>query len=337
MAVSDTWKAKDTIAEDREAIKNYKNYDPEKEKAEHPEENYPIMTIEDAKKMTVTYRKKLALDIVKSYWRTGLLTGGSIFFILSGRRLMKKQIIELSAMYASLLESYRRYRQNVINDIGAEKDQEYMYGVKTIEAIDAETGEQIEKTVVDYTSNLSPYARWLDEGIYDKSQSRWIWQNNLYTRNKSDLEVKIRLIQNECNDILRRRGFMTLNEVYYKLGLPMTEAGQHVGWVRGGFTDGSAGDEYIDFGVFPEFDNGKHQLPINKKFLDPSSNQRIPLLDFNVICIDKIWNDIFEYDNRSLVSYEQRMHGGYESSKEALGRWYLQNGMEEEFEKIIAG
>lgn len=334
MAVSDTWNNKETISEDIEAVKGYKNYDPEKEKAEHPD--HPIMTLEDAKKLKSTYQKKLAVDILKAYWRTGLMTGGSIFLILSGRKLMRKQILELSAMYASLLESYRRYRQNVIDDIGAEKDQEYAYGIKTVDAIDEETGEVTKRTMIDTGRAASPYARWVNEGIWDSNERRWIWQNNIYTANRDELAVRIKLIQNECNDILRRRGFMTLNEVYYKLGLPMTEAGQHVGWVRGGFTDGTAGDDFIDFGVFPEFGNGKYQLPVNKLFLDKSTNQRCPLLDFNCICLDQIWDNMYEYDNRSLIAYDQRNRGGYDHSAEVLDRFFQNADYAEEFKESFA-
>lgn len=316
MAVVDTWKNKEEITNDISTIKQLK---------EAPEEAETTEALEVRKNDISKTRKKLIYDLMKAYWKTAALTGGSAFLILSGRKLMKKQIAVLSSMYASLLESYRRYRQSVIADAGAEKDQEYAYGVRTIEAIDADTGEVVKKTIVEDGRMHSQYAKWLNEGIWDNKEGRWLWKNRMWTPRKAELQVRINMIQNECNDILRRRGFMTLNEVYYKLGLPLTEEGQHVGWVRGGFVDGSAGDDFIDFGVFPDFCGGKYQLPVNRAFLDPTSNQNCPLLDFNVVCLDAIWSNIFEYDNRSMAVYEQRNRGGYDCSKEDLDRWYVQS------------
>ena len=320
VAVKDTWDNKDELSNDISTVKRLKEYDPAKEHAENPDNQ--IMTIEDAKKQLSRANKKLIADMMKTYWKTTALTGGSVVLILSGRRLMRKQIAELAAMYASLLESYRRYRQNVISDLGAEKDQEYAYGVKTIDTIDSETGEVVKKVVVDGTRIASRYARWMNEGDWDKANQRFMWENRIYTPNKLELEARLHSIQSSCNDILRMRGWMTLNEVYYKLGFPPTEEGQHVGWVRGGFTDGTAGDDFIDFGVFPDYCHGKYQLPVNRLFLDHKSNQRCPLLDFNVICLDKIWNNIYEYDNRSSLAYEQRRTNDYEGSKESLDRWF---------------
>ena len=313
VGIVDTWKNKEEISNDINTIKQLKA---------GPEEAETQEALEVRKNDISKNRKKLAADLLKAYWKTAAMSGGSIILILSGRKLYRNQIIALSSMYASLLESYRRYRQNVIADVGAEKDQEYAYGVRTIEAIDAETGEIIKKTVVDEGRNISRYAKWLNEGVWDNKNHRWIWRNILYTPNKLELQARLNMIQNECNDILRRRGFMTLNQVYDKLSLPPTEEGQHVGWVRGGFVDGSAGDDFIDFGVFPNYCGGKYQLPVNRQFLDPRSNQACPLLDFNVICLDDIWNNIFEYDNRSMTAYEQRNHGGYAGSAESLDRWF---------------
>lgn len=327
VAITDTWKNKDKISGDISEIKKLKEYDPEKEKAEHPDQ--AVMKPEDIKVQLSRANKKLAGDILKTYWKTTVMTGGSVILILSGRKMMRKQIIELSTMYASLLETYRRYRQNVINDLGKEKDQEYAYGIKTVETIDAETGEILKKTMPSETcaAGGSQYARWLNEGVWSAEEGRWLWRNVLYCGNKQTLAGHIKRIQCEVNDMLKLYGWLTLNDVYRKLGLPATEEGQHMGWVRGGLINGESGDDFIDFGVFPDYCNGKYQLPINKKFLDPASNQKCPLLDFNVICLDEIWNNIYEYDNHSDIVFEKRNFGGYNSSLEALHRWELGNSL----------
>lgn len=314
VAIADTWKNKDKIEQDAETIKQLKALDP----AEG-------VSGQEVKHDLTVAKKRMAADIFKTYWKTAALGGTSVILILSGKKLYKRQIVELSTMYASLLESYRRYRQNVINEYGAEKDQEFMYGLKTVDAIDSETGEVSKKTLLSNENQAgSIYARWLDEGKWDSENARWIWYNKLYTPNKLDLANRLICIQHECNDILTARGWLDLNTVYRKLSLPLTEEGQHVGWVRGGIINGVQGDDFVDFGVFPDYGNGRYQIPINREFLDPRSNQKCPLLDFNVICIDGIWDNIFEYDNASMVAYEKRREPGINGSLEYMDRW-MQN------------
>ena len=82
------------------------------------------------------------------------------------------------------------------------------------------------------------------------------------------------------NDKLRARGYVFLNEVYERLDIPTTRAGQCVGWIYN--PDRPNGDNYIDFGMYDitreptrEFVNGL---------------ERVILLDFNVdgVILDKI-------------------------------------------------
>jgi hypothetical protein len=56
--------------------------------------------------------------------------------------------------------------------------------------------------------------------------------------------------QNFANDRLRAKGHLLLNDVYDSLGLPRTAAGCVVGWVKGGNGQTTAGDGYVDFGLF---------------------------------------------------------------------------------------
>ena len=322
----ETWNGKEKIENDIQEIKVLRSAEPIQEVIEI-EGNAVVtdMTVANRNKLIRKAYGRTGLDFFKIYWKPIALGGTSLILIITSHRMLRRSLAEMAAMYAGLFESFRQYRKNLIDDLGPEKDQEYLYGAKQIETIDAETGENITKTVPTGTPNLSPYSVWYNEGIYDEDSGKWIWQNSIYRPNKTEFEVLLRNIQNECNDILRMRGYMFLNEVYTKLGLPPTSAGQHVGWVRNGLTNGVAGDDYIDFGVFPEFCGGKYQLPVNKLFLDPRSNQRYPLLDFNVICIDSIFDDIFEYDNKSYIAYDKRKTKGYSGSLEHLNRWFEGN------------
>jgi len=320
----DTYKNKERLVEDTDKIKKLKAPVDENSEAE------TLISEEEKKILLTSARKQLMFDFARTYWKELALSTGAVFFILHGKKLYKHQIAELGAMYGALMESYRRYRQNVINDIGAEKDQEYMYGLTKVEAVDSETGEVSESYIVNGDTELpSTYARYLNEGIFDHATGQWIWQNTLYDENRITMQKNLKWLQDDFNDILIRKGYLTLNEVYDKLGFPQTAEGQHVGWVSGGFVDGKPCDNFVDFGVFPpdELHPYYHQLPINKAFMDLRTNQKYPLLDFNVVCIDSIWNDIFEYNNKSFLAYDKRRakNEGLKGSTEALNRWFLNN------------
>lgn len=70
--------------------------------------------------------------------------------------------------------------------------------------------------------------------------------------------------QRNCNDMLRCRGHLFLNEVYDLLGIPRTKAGAVVGWI---YDEGKS----VDFGL----DN-----PRCSDFINGYKN--VVLLDFNV-------------------------------------------------------
>ena len=54
----------------------------------------------------------------------------------------------------------------------------------------------------------------------------YLWKND---REHNELAVKFAL--DECYDLLKSKGYLFLNRVYLKLGLPLTKEGQTSGWV----------------------------------------------------------------------------------------------------------
>jgi hypothetical protein len=68
--------------------------------------------------------------------------------------------------------------------------------------------------------------------------------------------------------MLQSRGHVFLNEIYDLIGVPRTQAGSVVGWVK------DHGDNYIDFGIF----DGRTQEA--RDFVN--GYERNILLDFNV-------------------------------------------------------
>ena len=129
-----------------------------------------------------------------------------------------------------------------------------------IEEIESESNHNGEHVVT-----LSDYARFFDES------------SALWTKDSNHNLVFLRVQQTYVNDLLRRRGYVFLNEVYDMLGIPRTKAGQVVGWL---YDEGSTmSDNYIDFGIYSDR---------NKDFVNGLKNTA--LLDFNVdgCIIDKL-------------------------------------------------
>lgn len=107
------------------------------------------------------------------------------------------------------------------------------------------------------TEGVSQYARFFDDGC-----TGWC----------KDAEAnKIFLIAQEhyANELLRKKGYLFLNDVYDMLGIPETKAGQIVGWIYN--EENPVGDNYVDFGL--------DELR-NVDFINGYA--RVPLLDFNV-------------------------------------------------------
>ena len=84
----------------------------------------------------------------------------------------------------------------------------------------------------------------------------------------------IRRQQDYANEVLTKRGYIFLNEVYKMLGFQATKAGQIVGWFYDPENPDHTGDNYVDFGIY---DVHKEK---NRDFVN--GYERCIWLDFNV-------------------------------------------------------
>lgn len=225
-------------------------------------------TLEDAKKDTTIVYLQTGLKFAKLYGPSIVLGALSITSILASNNILRKRNIALGAAYAAIDKSFKEYRGRVIEKFGETVDRELKYNIKALKVddveVDPETGKEkkVKKTIDVIGSDLecSPYAKFFDEGseYYEKDPER-----NLFF---------LRAEQNYANDKLRARGYVTLNEVYERLGIPTTRAGQIVGWVYD--LDKPNGDNYIDFGIYDIYREK------NRDFVN--GYERSILLDFNV-------------------------------------------------------
>ena len=203
--------------------------------------------------------------LVKNYLPSITLGALSVGCILCAHNIMSKRNVALLAAYKASEEAFNNYRENVKEELGEEKDRQFLYGLqktKVEEIVTDDKGKEkkVKKEVMKSNGRIaSQYARFFDE------------TNRNWNRNPEANMNFLILVQNQANDLLVSRNGkpVFLNEVYDMLDLERSEAGQFVGWVLD-----ENGDGYIDFNIFDgesfekrEFVNG----------YNPSI-----LLDFNV-------------------------------------------------------
>ena len=290
MTAVQTWKGKEKLAEDISIIKINTKKGAEKYAEEHPDQ--PKATEDNRKKYLVQRTGVLAKDICKIYWLPITLGVSSIGLVWGGRTMLRKELSALAAAYATLSESFNRYRQRVIAEYGAEKDQEFQYGYKMEDHVDAETGEVSKHPVIDKEANLSEYAFWFDEGDFDKASGTWTWKNYKYDRSKLTNRMRVIEAQNNFTHELNTIGYVTLEKVALFFGVdPATASKWHnYGWV---WQDGRR--NVVELGVL----EGPYQLEVNKGFTDDRCSQNVCLINPNVDgYIGFVHEDYKKYDFR---------------------------------------
>lgn len=228
------------------------------------EEKRDDYTQQDANKdLTVIYAQT-GMKLVKLYAPAIALGVISIGSIISGHKILKKRNVALAAAYAIIDKSFKRYRQNVIDEYGQGVDQAMRFGLKSKEIKVKDENGKTKKEVVSEIDNenfvYSDYARFFDAAStsFEKDPE----YNLMFLRRQQDY----------ANELLKSRGHLFLNEVYDLLDIPRTKAGQIVGWIYDP-KNNTKGDNYVDFGIYKN--NSAHRRFVN-------GLEYNILLDFNV-------------------------------------------------------
>lgn len=223
-------------------------------------------TKEDGTKdLTIVYTQT-AVKFIKLYGPAVALGTVSIVSILAGHNITRKRNLALTAAYATIENSFKQYRNRVIERFGEELDRELKYDVKTKEVEETVVNEDGTESTVKTTVNvidpntISDYSR-----IFDECNPSW-------SKSPEHNLVFLKQQQNYANDLLKSRGHLFLNEVYDMLGFPRTQAGQIVGWVYDDVNP--VGDNFVDFGIY-NLDSERARAFVN-------GYERSILLDFNV-------------------------------------------------------
>ena len=193
----------------------------------------------------------------------------SIGAIVSGHKILSKRNAAITAAYVLIDKSFKNYRNNVIERFGQGVDQELRFNIKSKEVKEKDENGKTVKTTVqeintdEWHKDFSDYARFFDASCQG------------HTKDPETNLIYLKHQQAYCNELLKARGFLFLNDVYEILDIPKTKAGQIVGWLYN--KDGNTptnGDGYVDFGIYdPNYE-------ASRRFVNGCEYNI--LLDFNV-------------------------------------------------------
>ena len=197
-----------------------------------PESEY---SEEDAKNDRIILATGTFKAVAKNYGPVVLLGTASIVSILCGMNILNKRNMLLSAAYMSLDAGFKKYRSNVVAELGEDADWRFRTGSVQkkidMDIVDEKTGEIKTKKVK--TDVIEPGVEPLDYTIN-------FCREAIHIRDRMDLKLSkshIDMVENSMNSVLRAKGYLTLNEVRVSLGVPEIWFGQIVGWTMDGTGD----------------------------------------------------------------------------------------------------
>ena len=189
------------------------------------------------KDLTIVYTQT-GVKLVKLYAPSVILGTVSLAAMLGSNHILRKRNIALTAAYTTAAKTFRTYRDRVVDRFGEDLDEELRYGIKTKEIEETVTDEKgkekkVKKTVdVVNIEDIDGYSRLFYEGNPG-------WDNDpRFTRMYLLSQLKY------ANTLLKKRGYLTLNEVYKMLGFSLIPDGQIMGW----FYD-EEHPNTVDFGI----------------------------------------------------------------------------------------
>ena len=222
------------------------------------------------------YQKDLTIQhvnnakaLAKTYALPAALLIGGAACVLGGHGILRKRNAVAIATLGSVMEGFRKYRSNVIADLGEVADKKYRFGLpapKKVETVDAETGEVTEEVVDPKGFADMPAAdpRYL---MYNRATCPEMYKGNLL----ADLTA-LKSAQCQCNDYLKMYGHLSVNRAREIIGAYAIPEGCDNGWVIDG-----KGDGYVDFGLFDRNDGSVKGWVM--ELVD--ENQGIPI-EFNI-------------------------------------------------------
>lgn len=191
-----------------------------------------IITSEEAKDEMRKEIVKVGLELAKEYAIPFSLYTATIGCVFGSYKVQKSRIQALSTTLAAMSAAYSslmfRLKDAAKNGLSAE---DVLNGNVALQ-VENEDG-TTETHILDVPNpDDSPF-----KFRFDRYSTVW---NPHHCSNETILMSEL----NWCNNLLQIQGYLFLNDVLDRLGIPRTKAGQILGWRTNG-----DGDGYVDFGV----------------------------------------------------------------------------------------
>lgn len=179
------------------------------------------------KNAAVEYGPPIALGVV------------SVVLLVGGHKVQKDRIAEVAAAYAVLSRSFAAYRERVREELGEDTDSRWMVGGRAQTVTQTEKGKdgkkkKTKREVVVAPEELSPE---MYQRVFDATNPNSFADPDLS-------EFFLQSVQQQLNDQLYLRGWVSLNDLYKSLGFEQCSYGQVVGWSNKG-----SGDGFVDLGI----------------------------------------------------------------------------------------
>jgi len=194
-------------------------------------------TPEKARADRIKVYTRVGVTSAKHYAVPGLLFIGGAGLVFGGHHIMLKRNAALAVAFTGLKAAFDKYRQNVIDQWGSEADQA-MYSGYQLREIETEDGP---KTIAvrDWdASKEDMYNRVFEQGASKN------WQPDLGIN-----KMFVHQMERYANELLHRRGYLYLSEVYQSLGFPESDFSRLCGWKVKRLPDGSRDIPLVSFGL----------------------------------------------------------------------------------------
>ena len=153
-----------------------------------------------------------ALSLAKEYAVPVALYAATVSMIFASYKIQKDRQLALSASLAACTAAYNKLVNKLRNGAAAGLTaQEVLDGIEAKQHVDPETGEVI---IEKYQGEP------IDTSVY---QVRFDEYSTVWEKDKFQNEMTLKCEENWANDKLRIDGFVFLNDVYDRLGLPRKE------------------------------------------------------------------------------------------------------------------
>lgn len=217
-----------------EVLDNHQSY---VEAFDYAVENNAGYSTDDRTKDLALLYVKTSVSITKLYGPALIVGGLAVAALTGSHTILTRRNASLAAAYAVIDKGFKEYRGRVKDDLGEEKDREYLKGiVKEKVQETAPDGKSVKVGEKKVQTSASPY------GVLFNDDNR-----NWHPRPELNY-MWLRGQQSYLNDKFQSQGYLFLSEVLDDLGFEQTKASRVAGWHK----KAPGNNGFVDFGVFED-------------------------------------------------------------------------------------